>query len=417
VVITGLGVVSCLGNDIESVAEALRGGRSGLETIAAWRDAGLRSTVGGPVRDLDAQAARWGLAPRDVLPLSRAALYAILATHQALADADLPPAALSQPRSAVLLGSGVGDTTTIHDSAALARAGKSRRIEPYAIVKSMSSAPAAAVTRRFAAGGRSYALSSACASAAHAIGHATELIRAGSIDVAIVGGSEHIDELIAAGFDALRMALSTRFNDRPAAASRPFAADRDGFVLASGAGILILEAAGHASRRGARARAEVLGYGTNSDPFDLVLPEPTGARAAECMALALADAGVEPSAVGAVNAHATATAAGDPAEAAALRRVFGTALPPIASSKGAGGHALGASGAHEAIHAVLQIERGFLMPSLNSEPRDPALADLPVVTGGRSAVVPNVLSNSFGFGGANASLLFGAAPPEPIDEA
>jgi 3-oxoacyl-[acyl-carrier-protein] synthase-1 len=267
----------------------------------------------------------------------------------------------------------------------------------------MSNAAAAAIVRRFGVGGRSYSLASACASSSHAIGHAAELVRAGLADVVIAGGTEEIDDLIAAGFSALRSALSSRSNERPEAASRPFAEDRDGFVLASGAGVLVVESASHAEARGARIRAEIAGFGANSDDFDLVLPEPSGARAAQCMELALADAGARPEEVDAVNVHATATPAGDLAEAEALRRVFAR-LPPVASSKSLGGHALGASGVHEAIHCILQLEGGFLAPSINSEPRDPALRDLPVVTEARPATPRLMLSNSFGFGGTHAVL-------------
>jgi 3-oxoacyl-[acyl-carrier-protein] synthase-1 len=402
-VVTGIGVLSCLGNSVAEVDSSLRLGRSGIERIAAWEALGLRSTIGGPVRDVEALTESASLAPRELLTLSRAALYALLATHQALADADLAAPALRSHRTAVIVGSGVGDTTTIHRAASEARAGRARRIDAYSIVKSMSNAPAAAIVRRFGVGGRSYSLASACASSSHAIGHAAELVRAGLADVVIAGGTEEIDDLIAAGFSALRSALSSRSNERPEAASRPFAEDRDGFVLASGAGVLVVESASHAEARGARIRAEIAGFGANSDDFDLVLPEPSGARAAQCMELALADAGARPEEVDAINVHATATPAGDLAEAAALRRVFAR-LPPVASSKSLGGHALGASGVHEAIHCILQLEGGFLAPSINSEPRDPALRDLPVVTEARRATPRLMLSNSFGFGGTHAVL-------------
>ncbi len=402
-VVTGLGILSCLGNDAPAVERSLRLGRSGIERIPAWEDLGLRSTVGGPVRDVEALAERAGLGSRELLTLSRAALYSLLAAHDALLDADLPAATLRSHRTAVIVGSGVGDTTTIHRAASEARAGRARRIDAYSIVKSMSNAPAAAIVRRFGVGGRSYSLASACASSSHAIGHAAELVRAGLADVVIAGGTEEIDDLVAAGFSALRSALASRANDRPEEASRPFAQDRDGFVLASGAGVVIVESASHAEARGARIRAEIAGFAANSDDFDLVLPEPSGARAAQCMELALADAAARPEEVDAINAHATATPAGDLAEAEALRRVFAS-LPPVASSKSLGGHALGASGVHEAIHCILQLEGGFLAPSINSQPRDPALLDLPVVTEAREATPRLMLSNSFGFGGTHAVL-------------
>ena len=214
-VVTGLGVLSCLGNSAEEVERSLRLGRSGIERIEPLRALGLRSTIGGPVRGVEPQAERAGLTPRDLLTLSRAALYALLATHEALDDAGLSKADLSSPRVGVIVGSGVGDTTTIHQAAAEARAGRPRRIDAYSIVKSMSNAPTAALVRRFGIGGRSYSLASACASSSHAIGHAAELVRAGRLDVVIAGGTEEIDDLVASGFSALRSALSSHFNDRP----------------------------------------------------------------------------------------------------------------------------------------------------------------------------------------------------------
>jgi 3-oxoacyl-[acyl-carrier-protein] synthase-1 len=403
-VITGLGVVSCLGNSTATVADALRAGRSGVTPVASWQALGLRSTVAGQVSGIEEMSERFALPPRERLAMSRAALYAVLATHGAVEDAALTASDLGNPRVGVVVGSGVGDTTTIHRGAAQVEAGRPRQIEPYAILKSMSNAPSAALVRRFGAGGRSYSLASACATSTHAIGHAAELVRGGRCDVVIAGGCEEIDDPTAAAFSALRSALSSHWNDRPAEASRPFAADRDGFVLASGAAIVVVESLTHAQRRGARIHAEVAGFGANSDGFDWVLPEPSGERAAACMREALDDAQASPDEVDYVNAHATATLVGDVAEAAALRRVFGARLPPISSTKSLGGHALGAAGAIEVIHCALMLNGGFLAGSRNSKPRDPALADLPVIATTRDADVRLALTNSFGFGGTHAVL-------------
>lgn len=403
-VITGAGIVSSLGNSPAEVAAALRAGRSGIERVQRWADLGLRSQVAGVVHGATELAAAAGLPRREIAALAPGPLYCILAAAQAIADAGLTAAELASPRTGCIVGTGIGSTGAVYRGGVEVHAGRARRVDPYAVVQSMSSSASAAVVHRFGIGGRSYAVSSACATSAHAIGHAAELVRAGILDLAIAGGGEEIDELVAGAFAAMRTALATRFNDRPDLASRPFAADRDGLVLASGAGIVVVESRERALARGARVRAEIAGFGANSDGFDLVLPEPSGARAAECMALALADAGAGAAEVDYVNAHATGTAAGDRAEAAALRRLFGDRLPPLSSTKSLGGHGLGAAGAHEAIHCLLMLEGGFLAPSVNSVPRDPELADLPLVTAARPARLELALSNSFGFGGTHAVL-------------
>ena len=403
-VITGAGIVSSLGNSLADVAAALRAGRSGIEIVPRWTELGLRSQVAGVVHGAAELATAAGLPRREIAALAPGPLYCVLAAAQAIADAGISADELAAPRTGCIVGTGIGSTGAVYRGGVEVNAGRARRVDPYSVVQSMSSSASAAIVHRFGIGGRSYALSSACATSAHAIGHAAELVRAGVLDVVIAGGGEEIDELVAGAFAALRTALATRFNDRPGLASRPFAADRDGLVLASGAGIVVVENRQRALARGARVRAEVAGFGANSDGFDLVLPEPSGARAAECMALALADAGATPAEVDYVNAHATGTQAGDRAEAAALRRLFGDRLPPLSSTKSLGGHALGAAGAHEALHCLLMLEGGFLAPSANSEPRDAELADLPVVTEARPARLELVLSNSFGFGGTHAVL-------------
>ena len=403
-VITGAGIVSSLGNSLAEVEVALRAGRPRIEHVPQWADFGLRCQVAGLVHGVEELAAAARLPRRELAAMSASSLYCTLAADQAITDSGLTAQELASPRTGCIVGTGIGSTRAVYRGGVEVHAGRARRVDPYSVVQSMSSSASAALVHRFGIGGRSYSLSSACATSAHAIGHAAELIRAGVLDVALAGGGEEIDELVAAAFAALRTALATRFNDRPELASRPFAADRDGLVLASGAGVVVVENRERALRRGARVRAEVAGFGANSDGFDLVLPEPSGARAAECMRLALADAGAIPGDVDYVNAHATGTHAGDCAEGAALRRLFGEQVPPISSTKSLGGHALGAAGAQEAIHCLLMLEGGFLAPSANSEPRDPELADLPVVTRARSAQLGLVISNSFGFGGTHAVL-------------
>jgi 3-oxoacyl-[acyl-carrier-protein] synthase-1 len=409
-VVTGAGIVSSLGNSLADVEAALRRGRACFEVVPEWAALGLPCRVAGVVRGADELAEEAGLPRRSLLAMSKAALYCALAAREAIADAGLEAAALASPRAGCIVGSGIGSTTAVYRGGVEVHAGRTRRVDPYSVLKAMSNAASASLAHLFRIGGRSYSLTSACATSAHAIGHAAELVRAGTLDVALAGGGEEVDELVAAAFCALRGALAGRRNDAPELAARPFAADRDGFVLASGAAVVVVESEEHARARGARVRGEIAGFAANSDGHDLVLPEPSGARAADCMTAALADAAATPAAVDYVNAHATGTVAGDLAEAAALRRVFGARLPPLSSTKSMGGHALGAAGAQELVHCLLMLEGGFLAPSINSEPRDPELADLPVVTSCRSARPDLLLSNSFGFGGTNAVLALRRAP-------
>jgi len=403
-VITGAGVVSSLGNTLAEVEASLRRGMPRIESVPQWAELGLRCQVAGVVRDVQELADAAAIPKREQLAMSSAALYCILAATQAIADAGLSAEELRSPRTGCIVGTGIGSTSAVYRGGVEVHSGRARRVDPYSVIQAMSSSASAALVHRFGIGGRSYSLASACATSAHAIGHAAELVRAGALDLVLAGGGEEIDELVAAAFAALRTALATRFNDRPTLASRPFAADRDGLVPASGAGVLAIESLERARARGARVYAEIAGFGANSDGFDLVLPEPSGARAADCMAAALADAGAVPADVDYVNAHATGTLAGDLAEAAALRRLFGDRLPPISSTKSLGGHSLGAAGAQEAIHCLLMLSGRFLAPSANSEPRDPDLADLPIVTAARPARPGLILSNSFGFGGTHAVL-------------
>jgi 3-oxoacyl-[acyl-carrier-protein] synthase-1 len=278
-------------------------------------------------------------------------------------------------------------------------------MDPYTLLRGMSSSTSATVANLFSIQGPSYSISSACATSAHNIGHAADLIRSGVIDRAIAGGGEDVSELITAAFHALRLALSTGSNDRPARASRPFDRDRDGFVISGGAGVVILEELEVARARNARIRGELAGYAATSDGYDLVLPEPTGAQAAACIELALETSGVQASSVDYVNCHATATAQGDIAELRALRRVFGSDCPPFSSTKSMTGHGLGAAGGLELIYCLAMLEHSFLAPSINVETPDPELAGLPLVLETRAANLDIIVSNNFGFGGTNAALV------------
>ncbi len=405
VAVTGVGLISPLGNDYATVVGSLREGRSGVRAMPAWRDHGLRSLVAGAIVDVDTkkQAARL---PKKILPgMSDGALYCALATRDAVTDAGLGDEELQDPRCACIIGSAVGSVDAVRRAGELYFSGRLRRIDPYTLLRGMSSSASATVANVFKVRGPSYSISSACATSAHNIGHATELIRAGVVDRAIAGGGEDVSELITASFQSLRLALSTHSNDRPTEASRPFDAARDGFVISGGAGIVILEELEAARRRTARIRGEIVGYAATSDGHDLVLPEPEGEQAAACMSLALRAGAIEPQAVDYVNCHATSTAQGDLAEVRALQRVFGRVLPPFSSTKSMTGHGLGAAGALELIYCLGMIEHEFIAPSINVDNPDPAVEGLPLVTECRETGLETVVSNNFGFGGTNACLV------------
>jgi 3-oxoacyl-[acyl-carrier-protein] synthase-1 len=405
VAVTGLGLVCCLGRSLPLVIDRLRRGESGLRTVPEWEELGLAARVAGRVEEVVA-GERPEEIPRRLYPaMSEAAIYCSLAALDAVADAGLSSEILASPRTACLVGTGIGSTGVLRQAAEALPRGQARRLPPGTVLRAMASSASAAVAQLLGIGGRSYSIASACATSAHDIGHAFELIREGTVDVAVAGGGEEINELVAMSFAALRLALANRFQDEPSRSSRPFDADRDGFVLAEGGAILILEEMECALARGARVRAEVAGFGANTDSSDLVLPDPEGRPAAACMAAALADAGLAVEEVDYVNAHATGTRHGDAAEVTALRRVFGQRLPAVSATKSAAGHALGAAGALELAFSVAMLEQGFIAPSLNIDRLDPELADLPVVVRPTDRSLQTILSNSFGFGGSNASIV------------
>ncbi len=405
VAVTGLGIVSSLGHDYESVLAALRAGRSGVRAVPEWLARGLRSGVAGTIEDVDG-VERSAAIPARLRPgLSSLAVYACAAARQAVADAGLPVDGLAGTPTACAVGTSGGSPESVHRAATLYDDGRARRVDPFLAFRCMTSAPSVAISNLLGLRGRCYSINSACATGLHNIGHAVELIRSGAIDRALAGGAEEVSDLIALAFDALRLALSSRYNTRPAEACRPFDAARDGVVMSGGAGILLLEPLDAALERGAHIRAEIVGFGANSEGYDLVTPEPEGRHAAACMRQALADARMPASAIDYVNAHGTGTVTGDAAEVHALREVFGDAIPPVSSTKSMTGHAVGAAGAIEAIFCIGMLERGFVAPSVNVSRLDPAFGDLPVVREAVIRPIDTVLTNSFGFGGTNGCLI------------
>lgn len=408
VAITGVGLVSCLGHDYAQVIQALRDGVSGVRAMPEWESLGLKSRVAGAIVGLDEKLERTPL-PKRLLPaMSEASKYCCIAALDAVGDSGLSEADVQSERTACIVGTGIGSVESIYTGGRRVYAGEIARLSPLTVLKSMASSSSAAVANLLKVHGRSYSISSACATSTHSIGTAYELIRFGIIDRAIVGGGEEVHPLITSGFQALRYALSTNFNDRPEQASRPYDVARDGFVVGGGAGIVVLEDLDQAMARGARVRAELIGFGTSSDGFDMVMPEPTGTYAARCMLGALQDSGIAPQEIGAVNTHGTSTVKGDLAEVVAMKAVFEGKLPSFSSTKSMTGHPLGAAGALEAIFCVGMLENQFIAPSINIETLDPEFEGLPIVRNRNSTELETILSNSFGFGGTNASLLLRA---------
>ena len=396
VVITGLGIVSCLGNDKQAVTESLRSGKSGIKFQPTYKEMGLRSQVAGSI-DIDLET----LIDRKIRRfMGDAAAFAYVAMQQAVDDAGLDESQVSNVRTGLIVGSGGGSTDNLTAAADLLRSKGIRKVGPYMVTRTMSSTTSACLATPFKIKGVNYSISSACATSTHCMGAAVEQIQLGKQDIVFAGGGEEEHWTMSLLFDAMG-ALSTKYNDTPSQASRTYDTNRDGFVIAGGGGIVVLEELEHARRRGAKIYAEVVGYGATSDGSDMVAP--SGEGAVRCMQLALAGINAP---IDYINSHGTSTPVGDIAEARAIREVFGNEIPPISSSKSLAGHSLGASGVQEAIYCLLMMENNFIQASANIETLDPDVADLPIVTTRRDNVTLNtVLTNNFGFGGTNACMV------------
>lgn len=399
VVVTGLGIVCPIGNNSQEVVASLREGRSGITPAEDYRRMGFRSQVAGTLKvDLDATVER-----RARRFMGDGAGFAFLAMQQALTDSGLEPNDIVNERTGLIIGSGGPSTRALVTAADTAREpGKGpKRVGPFVVPKAMSSTCSAVLATWFKINGLSYSISSACATSAHCIGNAAELISWGKQDIMFAGGGEELDWTLSVLFDAMG-ALSSHFNETPERASRAFDKNRDGFVIAGGGGVLVLEELEHAKARGAKIYAELTGYGATSDGYDMVAP--SGEGAVRCMKQALGNLTFE---IDYVNAHGTSTEVGDVTEIKAMREVFGSRMPPVNSTKSLTGHSLGAAGVHEAIYSILQMQNGFIAESANIEEIDPEIADAPIVRRRvDNAKLNVVMSNSFGFGGTNASLVF-----------
>lgn len=397
VVITGIGVVSCLGNNKKDVTASIREGRSGIVANETFKEMGLRSHVSGSV-DIDLKEH----IDRKVLRfMGDAAAYGYIAMQQAIDDAGLDESDVSNDRSGLIASSGGASSENIIFSADTLRNRGVRKIGPYMVPRSMSSSVSACLATPFKIRGVNYSITSACATSAHCIGAAAEQIQLGKQDVIFAGGAEEEHWNLSSMFDAMG-ALSSNFNDDPARASRPYDANRDGFVSAAGAGMVVVEEYERAKARGAKIYAELVGYGATSDGHDMVAPSGEGAERCMNLARSTVDGRIDY-----INTHGTSTPVGDVKELEAIRNVFGDDLPHFGSSKSLCGHSLGATGAQEAIHCLLMLDNDFIAGSINVETPDPAVEGMPLVTKTiEKAGLKTAMSNSFGFGGTNATLVF-----------
>ncbi|AFH92413.1 TPA: beta-ketoacyl-ACP synthase I [Providencia stuartii] len=394
-VITGLGIVSSIGNNQEEVLASLKEGRSGITFSEEFKEAGLRSHVWGNVKmDTD------GLIDRKIRRfMSDCSVYAYLSMEQAISDSGLTDEQVSNLRTGLVVGSGGGSPRNQVAGSDGMRAKGLRGVGPYMVTRAMASGISACLATPFKIKGVNYSISSACSTSAHCIGHAVELIQLGKQDVVFAGGGEELSWEMTCEFDAMG-ALSTKYNDTPSKASRTYDTDRDGFVIAGGGGIVVVEELEHALARGAHIYAEIVGYGATSDGADMVAP--SGEGAVRCMQMAMQ--GIDGK-VDYINTHGTSTPVGDTKELEAIQEVFGNDSPAISATKAMTGHSLGAAGVHEAIYSLLMLEHGFIAPSINVENLDPKAQGLNIVTKPTEQALETVMSNSFGFGGTNATLV------------
>jgi 3-oxoacyl-[acyl-carrier-protein] synthase-1 len=399
VVVTGTGIVSSIGNNTQEVLASLHEAKSGITSAQSFAELGFRCQVQGmptldPAEVVDRRAMRFH---------GGGTAWNHVAMEQAIRDSGLEENEVSNERTGIIMGSGGPSTRAIVEAADITRSKGPKRVGPFAVPKAMSSTASATLATWFKIKGVNYSISSACATSNHCIGNAYEMIQYGKQDVMFAGGCEELDWTLSVLFDAMG-AMSSKYNDRPAVASRPYDKNRDGFVIAGGAGVLVLEELEHAKARGARIYGEVVGYGATSDGYDMVAP--SGEGAIRCMRQAISTV---KGPIDYINPHATSTPAGDAPEIEAIRTVFGSGdkCPPISATKALTGHSLGATGVQEAIYSLLMMNNRFIAESANIEELDPAFADMPIVRKRiDDAKIDTVLSNSFGFGGTNASLVF-----------
>ncbi len=396
VVITGMGVICSLGNNKSEVLKSLQNSTSGIVFAPKYQELGLRSHVHGAIIEpdytdiIDRKNARF---------MSDAAIYAALATHEAIIESKLTDSQVSNERTGIIMGSGGASNKNIVESADILRTKGIKRVGPYRVPRTMGSTTSACLSTMYKIKGVNYSISSACSTSAHCIGNAYEQIQMGKQDVVFAGGGEELDWSLTMLFDAMG-ALSSKYNATPQLASRAFDKDRDGFVISGGGGAVVLESLEHAQNRGANIIAEIIGYGATSDGYDMVAPSGEGAK--RCMQIAT-DGKLD---IDYINAHGTSTPVGDTVELEAIKAVFASNIPHISSTKSLSGHALGAAGVNESIYSLLMLNNNFISPSVNIYNLDEKASDIPIVTTKINKKLNKVMSNSFGFGGTNACLVF-----------
>ena len=397
VVVTGMGIVSSLGANKLEVLESLKSAKSGIAFSEKYKEMGLRSHVHGSVPEIDTSE----IIDRKMLRfMADAAIYNAVALDEAIRESGLSPEMISHERTGLIMGSGGASNQNVVESADILRDRGIKRVGPYRVPRAMGSTTSACLSTLFKIKGINYSISSACSTSAHCIGNAMEQIQLGKQDVVFAGGGEELDWSLTMLFDAMG-ALSSKFNDSPSQASRAFDADRDGFVISGGGGALVLESLDHAQARGAKIIAELVGYGATSDGHDMVAPSGEGAK--RCMEIATASVN---GAIDYINAHGTSTPVGDVKELGAIKEVFGDNIPLIGSTKSLSGHALGAAGVNESIYSLLMLQNDFVAESVNIENLDIEATGMPIVRETKDVKLSRVLSNSFGFGGTNACLVF-----------
>ena len=398
VVVTGMGIVSSLGANKSEVLDSLRSAKSGIEFSETYRDMGLRSHVHGSVPEIDTSE----VIDRKMLRfMADAAIYNAIALDEAIKESGLSPEMVSHERTGLIMGSGGASNINVIEAADILREKGIKRVGPYRVPRTMGSTTSACLSTLFKIKGINYSISSACSTSAHCIGNAMEQIQLGKQDVVFAGGGEELDWSTSMLFDSMG-ALSSKYNDSPTKASRAFDADRDGFVISGGGGALVLESLDHAQARGAEIIAELVGYGATSDGYDMVAPSGEGAK--RCMEIAIASVNRP---IDYINAHGTSTPVGDVKELGAIQEVFGDgSIPLIGSTKSLSGHALGAAGVNESIYSLLMLQNDFVAESVNIENLDSEASGMPIVRETKDVQLNRVLSNSFGFGGTNACLVF-----------
>ncbi len=403
VVVTGCGILSSIGNNCSEVLDSLVAGRSGVEFVPEWREYGFKSQIAGTLKTEPVAALRERFGAKGRF-MGESALHALKCAQEAINASGLSEEDLASEATGCVAGSGFSNSEPFFQ-AAEKLAGRKRQITPFEVTRSMTSSVSANVSYFYGLRGRTYSIGSACATSVHNVGHAYELIKSGICDTALAGGAEEVTPIVSCMFEGMRRVMSSSYNDNPQAASRPYDENREGFVISGGAGMVVLEEYSKAVERGAKIYAEILGFGTSTDGYDIVQPAPNGVGGLRCMNAALVESGCDHTEIDYINTHGTSTPVGDKAEATAIGRIFGEHNVRLSSTKSLTGHGIGAAGVQELIYCVLMMQHDFVAASANIDNLDDSFNDLNIIRVNESCKLRTVLSNSFGFGGTNGTLV------------